>query len=135
MAGNFMRATTASHFGPLAAIGCEIALADPNDAASVARAMDGARAVQIVCPVPRAHDVLRRAGLSEQHARLIADRYDAHNAGRIDVDPEAGERRFCAHACLGASRVVGVPRQCSVKSLTGNRHGDNACRTLHCRGH
>jgi len=42
--------------GPLAAIGCEIALADLNDAASVARVIDGAHAVQIMCPVPRADD-------------------------------------------------------------------------------
>lgn len=41
--------------GPLAAIGCEIAVADLNDAASVARAIDGAHAVQMLCPVPRAH--------------------------------------------------------------------------------
>lgn len=41
--------------GPLAAIGCEIAVADLNDAASVARVIDGAHAVQILCPVPSAH--------------------------------------------------------------------------------
>ncbi|NUX99155.1 NmrA family NAD(P)-binding protein [Paraburkholderia youngii] len=40
----------------LAAIGCEIARADLNDAESVARAIDGAQAVQWLCPVPRAHD-------------------------------------------------------------------------------
>ncbi|MFT4067293.1 NAD(P)H-binding protein [Paraburkholderia sp.] len=40
----------------LAAIGCEIALADLNDAESVARAIDGAQAVQLLCPLPRAHD-------------------------------------------------------------------------------
>ncbi|SIT39723.1 conserved hypothetical protein [Paraburkholderia ribeironis] len=40
---------------PLAAIGCELAVADLNDAASVARAIDGAHAVQMLCPVPRAH--------------------------------------------------------------------------------
>ncbi|CAB3803742.1 hypothetical protein LMG28614_05878 [Paraburkholderia ultramafica] len=41
--------------GPLAAIGCEIAVADLSDAASVARVIDGAHAVQMLCPVPRAH--------------------------------------------------------------------------------
>ena len=40
---------------PLAAIGCEVAVADLNDAASVARAIDGAHAVQMLCPVPPAH--------------------------------------------------------------------------------
>ncbi|MGU7783168.1 NmrA family NAD(P)-binding protein [Burkholderia sp. PU8-34] len=37
---------------------------------------------------------LLRAGLSELHARLITDLYDAHNAGHIDVDAGATERRF-----------------------------------------
>jgi uncharacterized protein YbjT (DUF2867 family) len=41
--------------GPLAAIGCEIAVADLNDAGAVARVIDGAYAVQMLCPVPRAH--------------------------------------------------------------------------------
>ncbi|MGF6574452.1 NAD(P)H dehydrogenase (quinone) [Paraburkholderia sp. GAS333] len=38
--------------------------------------------------------VLQRSGLGELHARLIADLYDAHNAGRIDVEADVGERRF-----------------------------------------
>ncbi|MBN3788465.1 NAD(P)H-binding protein [Burkholderia sp. Ac-20353] len=37
---------------------------------------------------------LLRAGLSERHARLITDLYDAHNAGHIDVEAGATERRF-----------------------------------------
>lgn len=40
--------------------------------------------------------VLRNGGLSEAHATLIADLYDAHNAGRIDVEAGTGERRFGA---------------------------------------
>jgi NAD(P)H dehydrogenase (quinone) len=36
---------------------------------------------------------LQRAGLSADHATLITDLYDAHNAGRIDVQA-LGERRF-----------------------------------------
>ncbi|NML30027.1 NmrA family NAD(P)-binding protein [Paraburkholderia antibiotica] len=47
---------TAAPAEALAAIGCEIAHADLNDAAAVARAIDGAHAVQWLCPVPRAHD-------------------------------------------------------------------------------
>lgn len=39
----------------LAGIGCEIALADLLDTATVARAIEGAHAVQILCPVPHAH--------------------------------------------------------------------------------
>lgn len=37
---------------------------------------------------------LLRAGLSEHYAKLITELYDAHNAGRIDVEPGKGERRF-----------------------------------------
>jgi NAD(P)H dehydrogenase (quinone) len=37
---------------------------------------------------------LLRAGLTERHAQLITDLYDTHNAGHIDVEANAGERRF-----------------------------------------
>lgn len=40
--------------------------------------------------------MLQGAGLGEHHARLITDLYDAHNAGRIDVEAEISERRFGA---------------------------------------
>ena len=46
--------------------------------------------------------VLQRAGLGEHHARLITDLYDAHNAGRIDVDTRISERR------LGATTLAQV---------------------------
>ncbi|MEM5315194.1 NAD(P)H-binding protein [Paraburkholderia sp. JHI869] len=38
--------------------------------------------------------MLLKAGLSENHTRLIADLYDVYNTGRIDVEPERSERRF-----------------------------------------
>jgi NAD(P)H dehydrogenase (quinone) len=38
----------------LTTLGCEIAIADLTDRASVAKAIEGADAVQILCPVPRA---------------------------------------------------------------------------------
>lgn len=38
--------------------------------------------------------MLESAGLGENHARLIIELYDAHNAGRIDVETEISERRF-----------------------------------------
>jgi uncharacterized protein YbjT (DUF2867 family) len=40
--------------------------------------------------------MLHGAGLGEAHARLITDLYDAHNAGRIDVEADISERRFGA---------------------------------------
>ncbi|HZZ06011.1 NAD(P)H-binding protein [Paraburkholderia sp.] len=45
--------------------------------------------------------MLQDAGLGENHARLITDLYDAHNAGRIDVETEISERRFGATALAG----------------------------------
>ncbi|MEA3114157.1 MAG: hypothetical protein QOG58_3956, partial [Caballeronia sp.] len=38
--------------------------------------------------------MLLRAGLVGDHAQLIMDLHDAHNAGRIDVEEGIGERRF-----------------------------------------
>jgi uncharacterized protein YbjT (DUF2867 family) len=57
-AGHEVRAVVrdATQAEALAAIGCEIALADLNDAKSVARAIEGGQAVQWLCPVPRADD-------------------------------------------------------------------------------
>jgi len=56
-AGHDVRAVLRSpaHAAPLAEIGCDIAIADLRDRAAMARALDGARAVQILCPVPRDH--------------------------------------------------------------------------------
>lgn len=53
-AGHPVRAVVrnARHGDKLAAIGCEIALADLTDAAAVAAALRGAHAVQLICPVP-----------------------------------------------------------------------------------
>ncbi|NPT59658.1 NmrA family NAD(P)-binding protein [Paraburkholderia elongata] len=46
--------------------------------------------------VPRSEwaAMLQAAGLGQNHARLVTDLYDAHNAGRIDVETEISERRF-----------------------------------------
>ena len=68
-------------------------------ALDVARTIGELAGRQVVAhAVPRGEwaAVLRRAGLSEQHARLIMDLYDAHNAGRIDVEVNVGEQRFGA---------------------------------------
>lgn len=37
---------------------------------------------------------LLKAGLSDEHARLITDLYDVHNTGQIDVETSRSERRF-----------------------------------------
>ncbi|MFD1557003.1 NmrA family NAD(P)-binding protein [Paraburkholderia silviterrae] len=53
-AGRAVRAVVRDtrHSARLAALGCEVALADLTDLASVAAAMRGAQAVQMLCPVP-----------------------------------------------------------------------------------
>ncbi|QGZ56629.1 NmrA family NAD(P)-binding protein [Paraburkholderia acidiphila] len=38
--------------------------------------------------------MLLKAGLSENHTRLITDLYDVYNTGRIDVEASRSERRF-----------------------------------------
>jgi NAD(P)H dehydrogenase (quinone) len=49
------------HTEALTRIGCEIVLADLTDLASVTRAIDGAQAVQILCPLPIGEPRLDRA--------------------------------------------------------------------------
>ncbi|MFM0202175.1 NAD(P)H-binding protein [Paraburkholderia fungorum] len=58
--------------------------------------------------VPRSEwaAMLQGAGLGENHARLITDLYDAHNAGRIDVETEISERRFGATALADVFAVM-----------------------------
>jgi uncharacterized protein YbjT (DUF2867 family) len=58
--------------------------------------------------------LLQRSGLGEQHARLIADLYDAHNAGRIDVEAGVGERRF-GSTTLSQVFAALVPRGAAVR--------------------
>ncbi|WP_025600633.1 NmrA family NAD(P)-binding protein [Burkholderia sp. WSM2230] len=57
-AGHEVRAVvrSAAQAAPLAEMGCDVAIADLHDRAAMTRALDGAHAVQILCPVPRAHD-------------------------------------------------------------------------------
>jgi uncharacterized protein YbjT (DUF2867 family) len=66
-------------------------------ALDVARSLGEAAGREIVAhALPRDQwtSTLLRAGLSESHARLITDLYDSHNAGHIDVETNATERRF-----------------------------------------
>ncbi|MEX3931877.1 NAD(P)H-binding protein [Paraburkholderia phymatum] len=68
-----------------------------HDANGVARALSevAGRAI-VACALPRSEwtATLLRAGLNANHAQLIVDLYDAQNAGRIDVEAGASERRF-----------------------------------------
>ena len=66
-------------------------------ALDVARALSDVSRREISArEVPRSEwtSTLLRAGLSANHSDLITELYDAHNAGRIDVEEGIGERRF-----------------------------------------
>jgi hypothetical protein len=65
-----------------------------NDVAHTIGELSGRPVVPHAVPREQWAAMLEGAGLSEQHARLIADLYDAHNAGRIDVQAGVSERRF-----------------------------------------
>ncbi|CAM2156253.1 NAD(P)H dehydrogenase (quinone) [Pararobbsia alpina] len=64
-------------------------------ASDVAQAIENAsgRPVKaIALPRDQWAPTLARAGLSDQHAQLIVELFDAHNAGRIDIEAGAGDR-------------------------------------------
>lgn len=66
-------------------------------AVDVARALsDIAKHHITALAVPRDewNATLLHAGLTENHARLITELYDAHNAGKIDIEAGQTERRF-----------------------------------------
>lgn len=66
---------------------------DANDVARVLGDTSGRTIAAHALPRSEWSATLARAGLNDNHAKLIVDLYDAQNAGRIDV--EAGtERRF-----------------------------------------
>jgi len=65
-----------------------------NDVARTIGELSGRPVVPQAVPREQWAAMLEGAGLSEKHARLIADLYDAHNAGRIDVQAGVSEQRF-----------------------------------------
>ncbi|QGZ65257.1 NmrA family NAD(P)-binding protein [Paraburkholderia acidisoli] len=84
-------------------------------ASDVARAIEKAsgRAVKArALPRDQWEATLAQGGLSPQHARLVIDLFDVHNAGRIDVETPASERAFgtttleqAMAAMLGSNRA------------------------------
>jgi NAD(P)H dehydrogenase (quinone) len=64
--------------------------------------------------------MLQSAGLGERHARLIIDLYDAHNAGRIDVETDVSERRFGA-TTLAQGFAALLPRGVAAAGTTAAR--------------
>jgi len=64
-----------------------------RDVADAIAARVGRPVVARVAPRERWTSVLTGAGLSERSAQLVAETFDAHNAGQIDVEPGVGEVR------------------------------------------
>lgn len=87
-------------------------------ALDVARVLSDVSGQEVVArTVPREHRaaMLGRAGLSEQHVRLICDLYDAHNAGRIDVEAGVGQWRRGTTTLAQAFAAL-VPRVAAAMS-------------------
>jgi hypothetical protein len=69
------------------------------------------RADGIAC-VPIWHSAVSRAALA-----LIVELYDAHNAGMIDVEAGAGERRFGSTSLREVFREI-VPRMMAMHNAS-----------------
>lgn len=65
----------------------------PNDIAAATGLLAGRDVVAQPVPEMQWQAVLKGAGLSEDYARLLAELYVAHNAGRIDAESGVGEIR------------------------------------------
>ncbi|MBB6484664.1 NAD(P)H-binding protein [Rhizobium lusitanum] len=65
----------------------------PNDIAAAIGLLAGRNVTALPLPETEWQNVLLRAGLSEDYARLLVELYTAHNAGRIDVESDVGELR------------------------------------------
>jgi uncharacterized protein YbjT (DUF2867 family) len=65
----------------------------PNDVAAVIGALADRSVVARELPRAQWEAVLTRGGLSESYAGLVTELYEAHNAGRIDAERDAGEIR------------------------------------------
>ncbi|RDJ99864.1 NAD(P)H-binding protein [Paraburkholderia lacunae] len=64
--------------------------------------------------------MLQGAGFGANYARLITDLYDAHNAGRIDVEAPISERRFGATALADVFASI-LPRVATVPAAAAER--------------
>jgi NAD(P)H dehydrogenase (quinone) len=65
-----------------------------NDVAQSIGRASGRTVKALAVPRDQWSSTLQKGGLSEQHAQLVTDLFDAHNAGRIDVQNDAGERAY-----------------------------------------
>ncbi|NTF66466.1 NAD(P)H-binding protein [Agrobacterium rhizogenes] len=65
----------------------------PHDVAAVITSLVARPVVARELPRSQWEAILTRGGLSESYARLVTELYEAHNAGRIDAERDAGEIR------------------------------------------
>jgi NAD(P)H dehydrogenase (quinone) len=65
-----------------------------NDIAATLSEVCGSRITPHALPREAWTPALLKAGLSDEHVRLITDLYDVHNTGKIDVETDRSERRF-----------------------------------------
>ena len=120
----------------LAAMGCEIAIADLRDGAALAKAIAGAQAVQVIVPInPKAEDMAleMRAMIDTIAAVLVAARPPecsrfrtmARSATREPASPSPSiiSRRNCARR-QRSSRCFDRPSICRTGRACSNRRRD-----------
>lgn len=90
------------------------------DVARTIGELAGREVVAREVPRDRWNAMLQGAGLGEHYARLITDLYDAHNAGRIDVEAQRSERRFGATKLAEVLAAI-LPRVAAAASAAATR--------------
>jgi uncharacterized protein YbjT (DUF2867 family) len=65
-----------------------------SDVAAALAAVFETKVTGVELPRDQWETTLQRAGLSENHTKLITELYDTHNAGKIDFEAGKTERRF-----------------------------------------
>ncbi|MGO7321053.1 NAD(P)H-binding protein [Rhizobium ruizarguesonis] len=120
---------------PLAALGCEIAIADIGDADAMAVAMRDATAVQLICPIdPRAADASRQ--MLQSIERMVAA-IDAARPPRVLAISDYGAHLTVDTGVTGMFRMMEERfRQCSARMvfLRSAEHMENWARYLKIAG-
>ena len=106
------------------------------DVARTIGELAGRRSSHAKCRAANGPRCCKARGLGEHHARLITDLYDAHNAGRIDVEAGISERRFGAttlaevFAAIAAARGRRLLRHCHRQRSINRRDRMHTCPLL-----
>lgn len=120
---------------PLAALGCEIAIAEISDADAMAAAMKNATAVQLICPIdPHAADATRQMLRSIER---MADAIDAARPPRILAISDYGAHLTIDTGITSLFRAMEERfRQCATRMtfLRSAEHMENWARYLKIAG-